>query len=95
MNNIDGKYGEITMSKKQLHPGEPVFLLRAQDPLAPATIRDYAVLCEQRDCHPAHIEAANRHAQRIEDWQEEHPELVKDKPGPTEQEVSQAHQSDE
>lgn len=90
MNNIDGKYGEITTSKKQLHPGEPVFLLRAQDPLAPEAIRFYADICKQVGCHPAHVEAARRHAQRIKDWQTANPELVKEKPGPTEQEVSQS-----
>ena len=30
----DGKYGTITASKKQFHENEPLFILRAADPLA-------------------------------------------------------------
>lgn len=36
------KYGFITTERKRLHPGEPVFLLRATDPIAPALIEEYA-----------------------------------------------------
>lgn len=87
MSAIEGKYGEITSSKKKFHPGEPVFLLRAQDPLAPEAIVFYADICQQEGCHPAHVEAARNHAQRIVDWQKAHPMRVKDKPGPTEEET--------
>lgn len=79
---LDGKYGEVSTERKELHPGEPVFLLRAQDPLAPRAVDLYAEICEMRGCDPAHVEAAQRHAARIRAWQGEHPDLVKDKPGP-------------
>jgi hypothetical protein len=73
----DGKYGEITSTGKQFHPGEPIFILRATDALAPHLIRDYAVRCELAGCDEAHVAAALSHAERIAEWQQEHPELVK------------------
>ena len=82
MEGLDGKYGAITTERKELHPGEPVFLLRATDPVAPMAIREYAFNCERRGCDPEHVAAAVRHAQRMEEWQEQNADLVKDKPGP-------------
>jgi len=79
---IDGKYGEITSSKKEFHPGEPVFLLRAQDPIAPEAVDEYAMLCRSAGCHPEHVAAVIRHGDRIRDWQRAHPDLVKSRPGP-------------
>lgn len=76
----DGKYGEVTCSGKQLHPGEPVFLLRATDPLAPVAVENYAARCKFAGCDPEHVAAAHRHAARIRAWQEANPELVKKLP---------------
>ena len=76
----EGKYGEITASKKQFHPGEPLFLLRGTDPLAPDAIREYAKICDSNGCDDEHIEAAYDHADRIESWQRLNPELVKKLP---------------
>lgn len=89
MSGIDGKYGEITSSKKEFHPEEPIFLFRATDPLAPVAIRYYGEICRQADCAPEHTEAVFRHASRIEDWQRQHPDLVKEKPGPSQEELNQ------
>lgn len=89
MTEIDGKYGIITSSKKQFHSEEPIFLLRGQDPLAPKAVLDYAQICQEAECHPLHIEAVFRHAERIEKWQREHPELVKERPGPSEVELEE------
>lgn len=77
---IEGKYGIITAEKKQFHPGEPVFLLRATDPLAVLAIKAYAFHCSKSGCEEQHIQAAFDHAKRIEDWQAAHPELVKKLP---------------
>ena len=85
---IDGKYGEITSSKQEFHPGEPIFLLRAQDPLAPEAVDRYADLCASRGCAPEHVAAARRHANRIRAWQEGNPELVKALPGPSPEEAT-------
>jgi hypothetical protein len=76
----EGKYGEITAEKKQFHPNEPVFLLRATDPLAPAAIFDYWAACKRAGCSADHCKAAHDHAHRILDWQRDHPELVKKLP---------------
>lgn len=74
---VEGKYGEITASHKEFHPGEPVFLLRATDPDAPATVRDYAARCVKRGCSAEHTEACYADAARIEHWQRANPHLVK------------------
>lgn len=76
----EGKYGEITAEKKEFHPGEPVFLLRATDPLAPLAIRLYYELCMAQCCDRAYIKAVAEHALRMADWQRANPTFVKDKP---------------
>lgn len=40
----DSKYGRIVAERKALTPDEPLFLLRAQDVFAPATVDGYAAL---------------------------------------------------
>ena len=77
----DGKYGEITASKKQFHPGEPLFIFRAQDPLAPEAILHYAELCQIAGCNLEHCAEVREHANRISAWQKANPELVKALPG--------------
>lgn len=74
---IDGKYGEITAERKTFHPGEPVFLLRATDRLAGVAIRYYAHVCTSEGCDEEHVAAAYGHAERIEAWQAQNPDLVK------------------
>lgn len=74
---IEGKYGEITASKKQFHPGEPVFLLRSTDPLAYMAVLDYVKWCVAAGCTDEHVEAVQEHAMRIRDWQRANPDLVK------------------
>lgn len=76
----EAKYGEITTTGKQLYPGEPVFLLRGTDPLAPAAIRNYAVHCSFAGCDREHVAAVNAIADRIEEWQKASPDLVKKLP---------------
>lgn len=76
----EGKYGAITASGKQFLPDEPLFILRATDPLTPQAIRQYADLCEECGCDPAHIVTARQHAERIRLWQWENPQHVKNKP---------------
>lgn len=75
-----GKYGAIFSTKKKFHPGEPVFLIRATDPLAYKLVQEYAERCMVAGCDAAHIKAAFDHAARIFDWQQQNPILVKKKP---------------
>lgn len=77
---IEGKYGEVTTTGKQFHPGEPVFILRATDPIAPATVRAYGMQCELFQCDPEHAASVYAAAERIAEWQKSHPELVKKLP---------------
>lgn len=74
---FDGKYGIITAEKKQFHPGEPIFLLRGTDALAPMAIEKYADICENYGCGSEHVTAIRAHAARIAKWQEENSGLVK------------------
>lgn len=80
MASIEGKYGVITAEKKQFHPGEPVFLLRATDVLAPAAIWQYLLICQEAGCSTEHCEAILRHHDRIVQWQRDNPALVKKRP---------------
>lgn len=80
MSGLEGKYGRITTEHKQFHQDEPIFLFRATDPLAPTAIRFYAHLADYAGCADEHIQAAFAHAERIAQWQRDHPELVKRRP---------------
>jgi hypothetical protein len=80
MSAIEGKYGAITTTGKQFHPGEPVFILRATDPLAPAEVEHYATECALAGCSEEHVAACHEHARRIEAWQAANPHLVKKLP---------------
>lgn len=77
---IEGKYGRIWCDKKAFRAGEPLFLFRATDPLAPEAIREYGNLCADRGCEPEHVAAAYGHAERIAAWQKANPEAVKKLP---------------
>lgn len=73
----EGKYGTINSSKKDFHTGEPVFLYRATDKLAPSAIRYYAALCRGHGCAEEHCRDIDEHAAEIERWQAANPTLVK------------------
>jgi hypothetical protein len=77
----DNKYGKVLVENKCFHQGEPVFVLRAQDPLAAAAVRVYAELCEAAGCDDAHTTTSLDAAARIDDWQRANPTLVKGRPG--------------
>jgi hypothetical protein len=76
----DGKYGAVRTEKGRFHRGEPVFILRAADPLAPASVESYAARCFNCGCDEEHIAAANQRANAMRDWQEKNPTLVKQLP---------------
>jgi len=77
---MDGKYGVITSSRKAFHMGEPIFLLRATDPLAPRAVLYYHLLCQREQCAARHIDDVGKHLKRIEEWQSTNANLVKRKP---------------
>ena len=47
---------------------EPVFVLRAQDMLAPQHVRDWADHAELRGCNPEKVKAARATADAMERW---------------------------
>lgn len=73
---MDGKY-EHTNPIEKLHPGEPYFFLRAQDIHAPGAVRDYAKRLGSAGDYRGEQECLAS-AVRIESWQRENPELVKE-----------------
>jgi hypothetical protein len=77
---IDSKYGKVTVEKKTLLDGEPVFLLRARDKQSVAAIRHYAVSCELAGCSDEFIEHLIDEANKFDNWQENHEPFVREKP---------------
>jgi len=61
---ISGKYGKLDIPK--IGADEPVFILRAQDILAPAVIRMYQLLLETHGCLWA--EDLDREISAFRDW---------------------------
>lgn len=76
----EAKYGEVHTSRGSFHDGEPLFLIRATDPLAPLAITDYARRCEEAGCSPEYVRALKDRAHEVAQWQADNLTLVKDKP---------------
>jgi len=47
---------------------EPIFVLRAQDRLAPALVREWAVQAEERGCPAPKVAEARALADKMENW---------------------------
>jgi hypothetical protein len=56
---------------------EPVFILRAQDILAPRVVVRWAHLAEQANAPLDKVQGALRCAKQMADWQAQHPDRVK------------------
>ncbi len=50
------------------HPDEPLFVLRAQDALAPNIVRSWASLAEQQGTPPEKVREARELADQMEAW---------------------------
>lgn len=74
---FSGKYGAITTEKKQFHPGEPLFLIRATDPDAVGIVMECAARYQLRGSPPEQVSATLAAAERVEKWQAANPDLVK------------------
>lgn len=86
----EGKYGQITVTGKDLPPDEPLFLIRSQDEIGPDAVEAYAMLLEQRALTAefeeldvvaakklrAGVEDCLAFAMRMRRWQIENPERV-------------------
>lgn len=71
----------MTKSQERDNPGscfnrsgedEPIFVLRARDPIAAATVNAWVKLAKEREIHKDRIEEALSHAQRMQDWRATH-----------------------
>ena len=52
------------------HPDEPLFVLRANDPLAPALVGIWATLAEQQGVDPVKVAEAKNCANAMAEWYE-------------------------
>jgi len=76
-----GKYrvdGQIvnTETGRVIPADEPLFIIRAQDKLAPAAIRAYARLLREKKLTKGAL-AVGKYAREVEAWQKAHKERVK------------------
>lgn len=53
---------------KKLHPGEPYFVLRAQDSTAATLVRIWAARAEEEGCNPGKVAEARELAKAMEAW---------------------------
>ena len=53
----------------KIKPGEPFFVLRGQDKLAPALVRAWAALAEEHGVSPDKVAEALGCAQAMADWE--------------------------
>jgi hypothetical protein len=61
-------YKDTDQCLKNVHPGEPIFVLRAQDKLAPALVRAWALRAEGYGCPPEKVQEAYDCAEAMEHW---------------------------
>lgn len=73
-------YDRIQDPSGKIPDDEPVFLLRAKDLAAPATVDYWALRAESLGASPEMVETARRLAQAMRDYQRNHPSRVPDMP---------------
>jgi hypothetical protein len=78
---VDGKYGRVTFERTPHTPipdDEPVFILRAQDELAPDAIIEYAESCREAGSPQEHLSAIYEAHRKFLDWQQTHDTKIPD-----------------
>lgn len=78
-------YGRIQDPAGLIPDDEPVFLLRAQDTCAPATLMVWVALARSRGVAAHMIEAAERQVEAMAKWQMLHGEKLPDMPAQREE----------
>lgn len=63
----DGTFEDTCLDK--VKPGETIFVLRAQDKLAPALVRRWAEEAVQHGCDPAKVLEAGDISRAMERWE--------------------------
>lgn len=76
---ISSKYGEVTVSKGSFLPGEPVFIIRAKDLLAPEALAAYVRACERADemVEPIHTADVREEFKLFVEWRIANPDQIK------------------
>lgn len=69
---IDSKYGRVTLEKGSIGVDEPVVVFRAQDRLLPKLLKVYSYFCELAGSPQRHLEAIDRAAAAVKEWQRSH-----------------------
>lgn len=64
--NEDGTWHDTCLEK--VHPNEPIFVLRAQDLLAPDIVEQWANMAQQLGCPRDKCEGARRTANEMRSW---------------------------
>jgi len=83
MRTIDGKYhienDQIikTATGEVVPEEEPLFLLRARDPLAVSALLDYMDCCDARGCTRAQVALVGLRAEMFKLFRRTHPEAMK------------------
>jgi len=73
-------YNRIQDPENKIPENEPVFLLRAQDKVAPLVVEIWALVAELVGADNHIVEAAFDHSQSMREWQFEHGSKVPDMP---------------
>lgn len=72
MKHARADYDRIQDPENKIGADEPVFLIRAQDKSAPATLRFWAELNQRNGGDPALSVLARKHANEMDVWQNNH-----------------------
>lgn len=73
----DGKYGRVTTEHGDIPDDEPVIVFRGRDVILPELLGRYAALCEIHGSSAEHVHLVLDTSDRIEQWQNDHPDRVK------------------
>ena len=70
-------YNRIQDPEEKIPEDEPVFLIRAQDVVAPAALENYATMAELVGADPKLVNMVREWAEEMRDWQATHEDDVK------------------
>lgn len=80
MKHARSDYDPIQDPRGLIPEDEPVFLLRAQDVVAPATVEWWVIQARQHGALPEIVKAAEAQARVMRKWQREHKVKIPDMP---------------
>ena len=80
MKHARADYNRIQDPAGLIPEDEPVFLLRAQDTIAPSVVEVWALAAHKVGASPEIVDCAYKQAQKMRQWQEEHKAKVPDLP---------------